>query len=77
MLVKLNTKGQIQIPVKVRKQFNMKVWQLHDLEVIDNKIVITPAPDVDKIREQLKANLYAKGFTDEKLKQMVKIHYAL
>ena len=77
MLCKLNTHGQLQIPANVRKQFNMQPWQLHDLEVIDGKIVITPPPDADKIRSDLKQNLYAKGFTDEKLKQMATTLYTL
>lgn len=54
----------------VRQQFNMNSWQLHDLEVLGDKIVITPAPDVDKIRSALKQNLYKKGFTDESLYAM-------
>ncbi len=70
MLCKLNTKGQLQIPAQVRKQFNMKAWQLHDLEVIEDKIVITPAPGIDKVRNALKQNLYKKGFTDESLREI-------
>lgn len=70
MLCKLNTHGQLQIPANVRKQFNMQPWQLHDLEVIDGKIVITPAPDADKVRNALKQNLYKKGFTDKSLREL-------
>ena len=70
MLCKLNTKGQLQIPSSVRKQFNMQFWQLHDLDIVDGKIVITPAPDADKVRYSLKQNLYKKGFTDVSLKEL-------
>ncbi len=48
----------------------MQPWQLHDLEVIDGKIVITPAPDADKVRNALKQNLYKKGFTDKSLREL-------
>ena len=71
MLAKMNNKGQIQIPASIRLQFNMQTWQSHDVEVIGHKIIITPAPDADKIRKQLKQNLYKQGYTDEKLKEMV------
>lgn len=66
----MTQKGHLQIPVSVRKQFNMKPWQSHDLEIVGEKIIITPAPDADKIRGQLKDNLHAQGFTDGKLRKM-------
>ena len=67
---RLNKKGQLQIPAQVRKQFNMQSYQFQELEVLEDRIVIYPAPDIDKVRGELKDNLHKKGFSDKKLRRM-------
>lgn len=67
---RLNSKGQLQIPAEVRKKFNMQTWQFQELEVTLDSIIVHPAPDADKVRAELKANLHKKGFSDKKLREM-------
>ena len=67
---RMNTKGQLQIPANIRKQFNMQSYQFQELEVLEDRIVIYPAPDIDKVRAELKDSLHKKGFSDKKLREM-------
>lgn len=67
---RINKKGQLQIPARIRKHFNMQSYQFQELELLEDRIIIYPAPDIDKVRSELKDNLHNKGFSDEKLREM-------
>jgi AbrB family looped-hinge helix DNA binding protein len=55
-VVKTSSKGQLVIPVEIRKKLGIKPGQKVNLTLVDGKAVITPLPDdpIKSLRGSLK-----------------------
>jgi AbrB family looped-hinge helix DNA binding protein len=73
-LVKLKSKGQMTLPVEIRRELELEQGDLLDVEVTNGKIVLTPKAVVDKsdviaaVREGLEE--YRSGNTIGPFKSM-------
>lgn len=73
-IVKTSSKGQIVIPIEIRKKLGIKPGQRVNLTVVDDKVFITPMPEdpIKALRGILKGKPSMAQALVEERKQEVK-----
>ena len=73
-LTKVTSKGQITLPVQVRKSLKIVPGQRVRVSYSRNgKAVVEPLVDVEELRKKTQEHFKKMGFTPEKLRKMAEI----
>jgi AbrB family looped-hinge helix DNA binding protein len=60
-LLQIQKKNQLTLPSDVRKQLNLKEYDILSIEVKDNKIILTPQKVVDREQEWFWTERWQEG----------------